>query len=283
MIRKLKTVAIYFGVAVVLIFTLAPIIWLIISSISPLNDLLSVPPRWIPSQPTFANYWDIFTASPKTGGVNYQFKRGIMNSLVVASGVTLVCLFVGSLAAYAFARLNVPFKNKFVFVLLFTQMLPGIAICIPLFMIANAWQMIDKRITLVILYCSFSLPFVVWVMKGYFQTIPEDLEDAARIDGCSRLGALFRIILPLSAPGLFATGVFAFLGAWNEFLIALIFTNTLAAKTMPVAIAEFIGRFSIDYGLMCTVGVIACIPPILLALLFQRYVVEGLVGGAVKG
>jgi multiple sugar transport system permease protein len=281
--KTIKTISIYIGVIIILVFTLAPIVWLFISSISPLSEMLSVPPRWIPSHPTFTNYWEIISATSKTGGVNYQFKCGVVNSLVVATGVTIVCLFIGSLAAYAFARLKVPFKNKFIFVLLFTQMLPGIAICIPLFMIANAWHMIDKQLTLIILYCSFSLPFVVWVMKGYFQTIPEDLEDAARIDGCSRFGALFRIILPLSAPGLFATGVFAFLGAWNEFLMALIFTNSLASKTMPVAIAEFIGRFSVDYGLMCTVGVIACIPPILLALLFQRYVVEGLVGGAVKG
>jgi multiple sugar transport system permease protein len=120
------------------------------------------------------------------------------------------------------------------------------------------------------------------MMRGYFQTIPSELEDAAMIDGCSRVGALFKVVIPLSTPGLFATGIFTFLGAWNEFLLALVLTQSLDSKTMPVALAEFLGRFRVDYGLMCTVGVIACVPPILVALIFQRHLIEGLTAGAVK-
>jgi len=265
------------------VWTLFPIFLLFFSSIVSESELLTVPPRWIPSKVSFKNYIDIITSTVKTPGVNYQFKVSLKNSLIVALNVTAICLFTGSLAAYAFARLDMPFKDKFIFVILFVQMIPGIAIVIPLYIITNALHMLDRRITLIILYCSFSLPFVTWIMKGYFQTIPQDLEDAAMIDGCSRVGALFRVIIPLSTPGLFTTGIFAFLGAWNEFLMALIFTNSLASKTMPVALAEFIGRFRIDYGLMCTVGVIASLPPLILALIFQRYIVEGLTGGAVKG
>ena len=205
-----------------------------------------------------------------------------MNSMLIGSAVTVLCLFVGSLAAYAFARLDMPFGDKLIFLLLFTQMIPGIAIMIPLYLLVSKINMLDRRTTLVVVYCSFSLPFVIWMMRGYFQTIPSELEDAAMMDGCSRLGALFKVVIPLSTPGLFATGIFTFLAAWNEFLLALVMTQSLASKTMPVALAEFIGRFRVDYGLMCTVGVIACVPPILVALIFQRHLIEGLTAGAVK-
>jgi len=261
---------------------LAPIVWLFISSITPLPQLLTVPLKWLPEHPTFEHYNRILTASRNAETTASNFKVAIGNSILVAGSVTLVCLFVGSLAAYAFARLDVPLGDKLIFLLLFTQMIPGIAIMIPLYLIASRLNMLDRRITLVIIYCSFSLPFVIWMMRGYFQTIPRELEDAAMIDGCSRVGALFRVVIPLSKPGLFATGIFAFLGAWNEFLMALVMTQSLASKTMPVAMAEFIGRFRVDYGLMCTVGVIACVPPILFALVFQRYLIEGLTAGAVK-
>jgi|DewCreStandDraft_5_1066085.scaffolds.fasta_scaffold19784_2 multiple sugar transport system permease protein len=280
--QVLRTVVIYALAITVMAVFLAPIVWLFISSITPLPQLLTVPLKWLPEHPTFEHYNRILTASRNAETTASNFKVAIGNSILVAGSVTLVCLFVGSLAAYAFARLDVPLGDKLIFLLLFTQMIPGIAIMIPLYLIASRLNMLDRRITLVIIYCSFSLPFVIWMMRGYFQTIPRELEDAAMIDGCSRVGALFRVVIPLSKPGLFATGIFAFLGAWNEFLMALVMTQSLASKTMPVAMAEFIGRFRVDYGLMCTVGVIACVPPILFALVFQRYLIEGLTAGAVK-
>ena len=280
--QMLRTVAIYALAITVMVIFLAPIVWLFISSITPLPQLLTVPLRWLPEHPTFEHYNRILTASRNAETTASNFKVAIGNSILVAGSVTLLCLFIGSLAAYAFARLDVPLGDKLIFLLLFTQMIPGIAIMIPLYLIASRLNMLDRRITLVIIYCSFSLPFVIWMMRGYFQTIPRELEDAAMIDGCSRVGALFRVVIPLSRPGLFATGIFAFLGAWNEFLMALVMTQSLASKTLPVAMAEFIGRFRVDYGLMCTVGVIACVPPILFALVFQRYLIEGLTAGAVK-
>lgn len=280
--QMLRTVAIYALAITVMVIFLAPIVWLFISSITPLPQLLTVPLRWLPEHPTFEHYNRILTASRNAETTASNFKVAIGNSILVAGSVTLLCLFIGSLAAYAFARLDVPLGDKLIFLLLFTQMIPGIAIMIPLYLIASRLNMLDRRITLVIIYCSFSLPFVIWMMRGYFQTIPRELEDAAMIDGCSRVGALFRVVIPLSRPGLFATGIFAFLGVWNEFLMALVMTQSLASKTMPVAMAEFIGRFRVDYGLMCTVGVIACVPPILFALVFQRYLIEGLTAGAVK-
>jgi multiple sugar transport system permease protein len=136
---------------------------------------------------------------------------------------------------------------------------------------------------LIATYLSFTLPFAIWLMASFFETIPVELEDAARIDGCSRIGTLFRVILPISTPGLISTGLFVFLLAWDEFFFALIFTSTDAAKTVPVAIAEFTGRYVVDVTAMMTGGVVAALPPVLLALIFQRYIVRGLTAGAVKG
>lgn len=272
--RKLLRLVLIYSLAIsVMVLFLAPIVWLVISSITPLTQLLTVPLKWIPERPSLDYYQQIITAAPKAKTTAANFKIAIMNSVLIAGAVTVVCLFVGSLAAYAFARLDMPFGDKLIFLLLFTQMIPGIAIMIPLYLIASRVNMLDRRITLVIVYCSFSLPFVIWMMRGYFQTIPRELEDAAMIDGCSRVSALFRVVMPLSTPGLFATGIFTFLSAWNEFLLALVMTQSLSSKTMPVALAEFIGRFRVDYGLMCTVGAIACVPPILTALVFQRYLI----------
>jgi multiple sugar transport system permease protein len=280
--KLLRSTLVYVLAISVMVLFLAPIAWLFISSITPEAQLLIVPLKWIPEHPSFEYYNQIITAVPKAQTTAANFKVAVGNSLLVAGEVTIACLLVGSLAAYAFARLDMPFGDKLIFLLLFTQMIPAIAIMIPLYLASSRLNMLDRRITLVVIYCSFSLPFVIWMMRGYFQTIPSELEDSAMIDGCSRVGALFRVVMPLSTPGLFATGIFTFLGAWNEFLLALVMTQSLASKTMPVALAEFIGRFRVDYGLMCTVGVIACIPPILVALVFQRHIKEGLTAGAVK-
>jgi multiple sugar transport system permease protein len=164
-----------------------------------------------------------------------------------------------------------------------TYMLPPIAILISLYLTMVQLHLLDTRLGLILVYCSFITPFVLWIMSGYFRSIPRDLEDAARIDGCSRVGALFRVVLPLARPGLLATGLFGFLLAWDEFLYALVFTSSLSSKTIPVAIAEFTGRHAVDFGMMATGGVLASLPPLVIAFVFQRYIVGGLASGAVKG
>jgi multiple sugar transport system permease protein len=162
-------------------------------------------------------------------------------------------------------------------------MIPEVSLVIPLFILASRMQLINKPIVLIITYLSFSLPFAVWLMAAFFQSVPVELEEAARLDGCTRLGILFRVVMPISVPGLISTAMFVFLLAWDEFFYALIFTSTLAAKTVPVAIAEFIGRFAVNVNGMMAGGILAAVPPVLLALIFQRYIVSGLTAGAVKG
>jgi multiple sugar transport system permease protein len=162
-------------------------------------------------------------------------------------------------------------------------MVPEVSLIIPLFIIASSLELINKPIVLIIAYLSFALPYAIWMMAAFFQTVPVELEEAARLDGCSRLGILWRVVMPISVPGLISTAMFVFLVAWDEFFYALIFTSTLAAKTIPVAIAEFVGRYSVNTTGMMAGGVIAALPPILLGLIFQRYIISGMTAGAVKG
>jgi len=281
MSKKSFRCIIFVGVVFLLLWTLAPLYVVFISSITPDKDLLNVPPKWIPT-PDLSNYAHALTSGER-GGTAWLFRKSLVNSFIVAASVTVFCLFIGGLAGYAFSRFALPFKDKLLFLVLFTQMLPVITVVIPLYLIFSTLRMLDRLITLVIVYSSFTLPLVIWLLKGFFDTIPADLEEAAMVDGSTLLGAFFRIVVPLSIPGVIATGGLAFLAAWNEFMIVLVFTSTAASKTMPVAIAEFIGRFRVDYGLMCSVGIIASLLPVALALVFQKYLVQGLSAGGVKG
>jgi multiple sugar transport system permease protein len=260
-----------------------PVGWLIISSTSNRAELLAVPAHWIPQNPSLKNYIDILTPGTVSSEVAKTFKITLGNSLLVASAVTLISLMVGSLGAYALVRIAFPLRRVMLIGILGTRMIPEISLVIPLYIIASQLNILNTPYILIATYLSFALPYAIWLMAAFFETIPAELEDAARIDGCSRLGILFKIIMPLSLPGLVSTGLFVFLLAWDEFFFALIFTSTVAAKTVPVAIAEFTGRYVVDITAMMTGGVLAALPPVLLALIFQRYIVRGLTTGAVKG
>ncbi len=267
----------------VVIFIYLPVAWLVISSISTRSELLSTPIHWIPQQPTIQNYINILLPGQDAPEVAKTFRITLWNSLLVASSVTVIALTLGSLASYALVRLKFPFRQSLLIGILGTRMIPEISLVIPLYLFATRFGLFNSPIILIITYLSFALPFAIWLMAAFFNTIPVELEDAARIDGCNRIETLFRIILPISAPGLVSTGLFVFLTAWDEFFFALIMTSTVSAKTVPVAIAEFTGRYVVDVGGMMTGGVLAAIPPVILSLIFQRYIVSGLTAGAVKG
>jgi multiple sugar transport system permease protein len=272
------------GAAVVMaLVVLAPFAWLIISSISPSTELLSTHPHWLPDHPTLSRYREIFSAASGGDNVAGNFRVAMINSFIVGAATTLVSLTVGTLGGYAFARLRFRFRRTSLFAFLAIYMLPPIALVLPLYLALANLGLLDTKTGLVVTYCSIVTPFCLWTMSNYFLSIPPNLEEAARVDGCTRLGALGRVILPLARPGLLTTGMFGFLLAWDEFLYSLIFTSTTNAKTIPVAIAEFTGKYSSDFGQIAAGGVLAALPPLLLALLFQRYIVGGLTSGAVKG
>ncbi|HSJ88550.1 MAG TPA: carbohydrate ABC transporter permease [Anaerolineales bacterium] len=281
--KKLRLLWLTLLVVVALIFIYIPVAWLIISSVSSRSELLSTPIHWIPQNPTLQNYINILLPSQGTSEVAQTFRITLWNSLRVASSVTIIALVFGSLAAYALIRLQFPFRQSLLIGILGTRMIPEISLVIPLYLFATRFGLFNSPYILIITYLSFALPFAIWLMAAFFDTIPIELEDAARIDGATRLETLWKIIMPISAPGLVSTGLFVFLSAWDEFFFALILTSTVSAKTVPVAIAEFTGRYVVDVGGMMTGGVLAAIPPVLLSLLFQRYIVSGLTAGAVKG
>lgn len=281
--KWLRTPVLLFFTVLVLLFIYAPLAWLVLSSMSTRADLLATPPQWIPAQPSLQNYIDILAPGTGVSEVARTFKITLRNSLVISLSTTAICLLVGSLAAYALARLRLSYKNGLLISILSVRMIPEISLVIPLFIAAAYLGWLDKPIVLIVTYLSFAIPFATWMLVTFFETVPLELEDAALIDGSSRLGTLFRVILPVAMPGIISTGLFIFLLAWDEFFFALIFTSTTAAKTVPVAIAEFTGRYAVDITAMMTAGVLAALPPVLLALLFQRYIVSGLSAGAVKG
>ncbi|MBE3575291.1 MAG: carbohydrate ABC transporter permease [Firmicutes bacterium] len=290
--KRALRVLLYVAVGLILLWTLAPFLWLFLSSIFPYKELIA--PRashWWPTQPTFANYLALFQRQEQTGEL---FLFALRNSTVVAGSVTLVCLFFGTLGAYALARLPVSHKNAWVLSLLVIRMLPTIALVIPFFVIVSlidyrflGWglefHLFDTKLNLVILYTTFIIGFVIWIMRGYFLAVPPDLEEAARIDGCTRMQSLWRVILPLSAPGLVATGILAFLLAWDEFLLALVFTRSTNAMTLPLFIAQLGSQYVTRYDQIATAGVLASLPPVLLAMAFQRFIVSGLTMGSTKG
>jgi multiple sugar transport system permease protein len=280
--RLVRSTFLYAGMVIALVVVLAPFAWLLISSVALPVDLLSKPLQWIPEHITFDRFVEL-TIGSEPNDQAQGFRSAFMNSMIIASTVTAVSIVVGTLAAYAFARLRFPGRGWLILAFMGTYMLPPIALILPLYQIMGALGLRDTPLALILIYASFVTPFVIWIMRGYIQTIPSELDDAARVDGCSRLGALIRVIVPVSVPGLLSTALLAFLMAWDEFLYALILTSTNASKTLPVALNDFIGRYGLDFGLLATGGVIAALPPVIIAFLFQRHIVAGLTAGSVKG
>jgi multiple sugar transport system permease protein len=267
----------------VLLFIFMPILWLFSASLSNQVELYSVPPHWIPQHPTLQNYLEIIFPSQAVSSVPRTFAVALVNSVKIATAVTAISILIGSLAAYTLVRIPFGFNRTVQIGILGTRMIPEVSLIIPLFIVASRLELINKPIILIITYLSFALPYAIWMMATFFQTVPLELEEAARLDGCTRLGILFRVVMPISIPGLISTAMFVFLLAWDEFFYALIFTSTLAAKTAPVAIAEFIGRYTVNINGMMAGGILAALPPVILGLLFQRYIVSGMTAGAVKG
>jgi multiple sugar transport system permease protein len=265
-------------------YTLLPILWLIFSTVQTQASLLTPRVAIIPAEMTLYNYVEIFkpAAFGETRGRS-TFVLALRNSLLVSVGATGVAMILGTPAAYAFVRCDIPRKRVWLLVVLGTQLLPAVSLIIPLFRLLRGAGLLDTLVGLILAYSTFSLPFVVWIMTSYFQSIPRELEEAARIDGASRWQAFMHVGLPLAAPGLAVTAVFTLLNAWDEFFFALIFTSTYASKTVPVALAEFIGRHSVNWEMLVTGGFIASLPPIALSFACYRFMVSGLSAGGLKG
>jgi multiple sugar transport system permease protein len=279
-----NTVVLYALVAAVAFWLVAPFVWLFITSISYHRNLLSRPLAFMPPEVTFDNYRMVLgLVRFHAEGQAAKILPSMLNSLTVAAVVTVINLVVGTTAGYAYARFRFPLKSLSLYALLFTRMLPTVVLVPAFFLIFRAAGLQNTLTGLIVAYCSFTLPFTVWIMKAYFETIPDDLDASALVDGCNRLQAYYRVVLPVSGPGLVAGGAFTFMLCWNEFLVALVLNTKLGTTTLPPVVAGMNGQINIDYSVIAASGFLAALPAVLLVLCFQKYLVEGLTAGSVKG
>lgn len=281
-LRKiLPRVLLYAVVLLIVVWTLAPYAWLVFSSLSHKIDLVTVPLKINPLNLTLDNFRALFTIAGSESVNVVLFLRALKNSAIISLSTMFICLPLGVMAAYAATRLKFRGSNGVILTSMITQLVPPIILVIPLYVIMRKFVLLDKQIGLILVDISIGLPLVIWMMRGYLASIPRDLEDAARIDGCTYLSALIRVVLPLAGPGLVSVMIFAFIASWNEYLYAFIFTN-VAAKTLPVLIGEFSTKLGLEYLKIAAAGVLASLPPVLMALIFQKFIIRGLTSGAVK-
>lgn len=271
--KQTKSFLLYLIAFMAVFISIAPILYLLITSFKPAELTFAIPPVWS-FKPTLKNYTDVIG-----GGEFYKY---FLNSLTVALATTFIALILGSAAAYGFARFR--FRGQFWLRMsvLIPQMLPPITIIVPLYILFNGMNLTDTRSALVISYLTFTIPLAIWMMIGFFEDIPLDLEESAMIDGCTRFQAIKEIILPLVTPGMAATAILCYLYCWNEFLYAVILTG-MDARTLPVTITSFMTNKAILWGRIAAAGSMVLIPVLIFALFAQKYLVQGLSKGAVKG
>jgi len=256
-----------------LIFAVTPLYWVFITSIKPSDDYLAVPPVWFPSHPTLVHYTAALFA--------YRGLQGIVNSLVISISATALSTIIGTMMAYSFARFDTGGKHLSFWVLS-QRFLPPIAVVLPIFLIYRTIGLHDTRFGLIIAYTVFTLPISVWMMLAYFKGMPRSMEDAALVDGCTRWQALWRVAVPLAAPGIVAAAVFVFIACWTEFFFALILTSR-NAFTLPTVFRAFLGFQGSQFGESAALSIVSLLPSIALGVLAQRHLVRGLTLGAVRG
>ncbi len=289
-------VALYLIVAAMLFYAISPFYWMVNSSLQFEKDVVSVPPNWLPPEVNIGNYTEILLRKPADTSVEFDKSMAgystfptadvlpsMWNSFVVALGVTIINVILGCLAAYGFARLRFAGKQYLFYVVLASRIVPEVSLIVPFYLMIRGIGLLDTYLGLIVAYIPISLPLAIFVLVAYFETVPKEIESAARVDGCNRFQTLWRVILPLSAPAIVTAAVFVFLTSWNEFLFPLVLTQTMNTRPITVTLLDFVSEFSVSYARMNAAGVACVVIPVVLALIFQRYFVRGLTAGAVKG
>lgn len=264
----------FLGVLVLLFWTLIPVVWILLNSFKSGGIITSYPPKFI-FQPTLENYLSVFTES--------EFGKTFLNSFIVAISNMALVLVLGTLAAYGFSRFKVKGKKHILFWIISTRMFPPVVASVPFFIVFRNLGLLDTRFALILAYVTFNLPFVIWMMKGFFDEVPIDLEECAKVDGANNFQAFYRVALPIVTPGLAATAIFTFILSWNEFIFALILAGK-QSKTLPVHITEYL-RWGegIFWGDISATATLILIPVLVLAFSVQRHLIRGMTFGAVKG
>jgi multiple sugar transport system permease protein len=273
--ERLASAFVYLTLAVAILLALFPFWWMIDTSLKRPIDIFSGVALW-PQQITFGNYYRLFN--------EFHFGPYLLNSIIIVTASVGISLVIGTLAAYALARFRMRFgvRRMALYLVLLVRMLPGILLCVPLYIALAKWGLLNTRLGLILIYAGLNTSFVVWMMQSFLEEIPRDIEEAAMVDGDSRLTALWRVVVPLAAPGLIATAIFTVIVTYNDFIIALTMTSTPAAQTIPVGVSTLIGKIEIQWGPMAAAGVVGALPIVIFALAVQRHFVRGLTFGAVK-
>lgn len=260
----------------ILFFTLAPFVWITMISITPESGLFTQGVQYLPRNPTIANYFNIFKV--------INFGRAFGNSVIVALATTVLAMSVSVAAGYAFARFDFPGRRFLTVGLLLIYMLPTIVLLIPMLAIFKIMGILNTYAALILAESTHAIPFAVYLLTNFFVTVPRDLDEAALIDGCSRFGALMRVVLPMAIPGVIAAALFVFIASWNNFLFAFMFTASEDVRTLPVLLRGFVGgEAGIFWGQVMAAAVMTTLPVAIVFLVFQRYLIRGLAAGAVKG
>jgi multiple sugar transport system permease protein len=271
----LNMVLFYVFLILFVLVSVAPLLWVFKMSIVVKTELFASPPTFLPQNPTAASYGTIFG--------DERFQKALVNSTIISGVTTVICLFFGSIAAYAIARLRFRFKSIVMTLILAISFFPGVAIIAPLFLQYRTLGLIDTYWAAIITDTVFALPLTVWILVAFFKELPRDLEEAAQVDGATTLQAFRKVIVPLAAPGVFTTAILTFIFAWNEFLFANTFLFDANTQPVTVVIPNFATVYTVDYGAQAAAAVTVTIPLVILVLIFQRRIVSGLTAGAVKG
>jgi multiple sugar transport system permease protein len=261
--------------SILIVYALFPMVWVVLTAFKPENEIVTANLMYLPQNPTFENFDRMWRRS--------NFPSLMANSLVVTLMTVSMCLSLATLAAYSISRYRFRGRNALLLTYLSIRMFPFVLMLIPAFIILRDLGLLDTRFGLALAYTTFSLPIAVWFMKNFFDAVPSEIEDAARIDGCSRMMVLLRIMLPLTLPGLAATAVLVGIGAWNEYLFALMLTTSGGSRTWPVGVQLMVGDFQLPFGQLAAAGVLTITPIIIAYVIAGRRMVEGLMAGGVKG
>jgi multiple sugar transport system permease protein len=273
--RRNPTLSVLRGIFLIgfLLFVLLPLYWVFVTSIKPTSDYLVVPPVWFPAQPTIVHY----TAAL----FSYRGLQALVNSLIISSASTVLSTIFGTMMAYSLARFNTGGQHL-AFWVLSQRFLPPVAVILPIFLLFRGWKLYDTHIGLILAYTFMTLPLTVWMMYAYFRQLPKSLEEAALVDGLSRWQTMWKIAVPLAAPGIVAAAVFAFIAVWTEFFFALILTSR-HAFTLPTVFRAFLGFQGAQYGEACALATTSLVPSLILGMLVQKHLVRGLTLGAIRG
>jgi multiple sugar transport system permease protein len=269
---NIATYVVMIGLAIICIF---PILWTFLTSVKIETDIVTREMVYLPTRFTFESYVKLWYQS--------SYPTLVLNSLVVTSLTVLICLVTGTVASYAFSRFHFKGRTQLMLAYLVVRMFPAVLMIVPLFVLMRQVGLLDSTTGLAIAYTSFLLPLFVWMLKGFFDAAPKELESAARIDGATRIGAMFRIVIPIARNGLVATCVFVAIAAWNEYLFALMLTTSQGSRTWPVGLQLMVGEFQLPWGMLAAGGMISILPVIVLFAIVQRVMVAGITAGAVKG